>query len=202
MVEIFLFCLGWLISFGTILSHFCDWIYPLTFFFFFLTEKRQVEDMGSGLSGEGPIGTYSLTVLPRKTPMTASHKSCNHAAGHGIKLQGPSNSPYQSFSWDSMVLLVEISHHLHSFSRTFYHRQRSHIPGLQMLWIKNLSFLQDKPRFCFWNLFPIYEDKWCLLCFCSCFLGKLGYCIFVRLFLNFCFIPFVSFSILYQLFGW
>ena len=142
MVEIFLFCLGWLISFGSILSHFCDWIYPLTksFFFFFFTEKRQVEDMGSGQSREGPIELYSLTVLPGKTPMTASHKSCDHAAGHGIKLQGPSNFPYQSFSWDSMVLLVEISHHLHSFPRTFCHRQRSHNPGLQMLWTKNLSF--------------------------------------------------------------
>ena len=57
-----------------------------------------MEDMGSGLSGEGPIGPYSLTVLPGKTPMTASHKSCDHSAGHGIKLQGPSNFPYQSFS--------------------------------------------------------------------------------------------------------
>ena len=46
-------------------------------------------DMGSGLSGEDPIGSCSLTVLPGKIPMMVNHKSCDCAAGHGIKLQGP-----------------------------------------------------------------------------------------------------------------
>ena len=160
--------MSWLIDFLWFYTFSPLWLnLSFDFFFFFYREEA------SGGHGKWSVwGRPNRVLLPYSSTWKDSHDGQSQKLWLCCRTQDQAartiNSPYQSFTWDSGVLLLEISHHLHSFPRTFCHRQRSHIPGLQMLWTKNLSLFFS--WFCFWNLFPIYEDKWCPLCFCSCYL--------------------------------